>query len=287
MNVREAETLFLRELPLLDRIIAATCRRNGFDPTDAEDFAGALRLKLIEKDYQAIRAFEGKSAFATYHTVIVQRFLIDYRNQRWGRWTPSTEATRLGECAVRLETLLHRDGRSFDDAVEILTREERIRTSRENLEALLSRLPRRQPRTSTRSLEESGAMTLRADDSADRLLFAREREEIGKAAARALDERIGALDPEDVLLLRMRYQKEMSVAQIARATGHDQRRLYHRLDKIARSLRQALERAGVDRGKARELLHSGSTFTLLSLGNPAAVPSNESGASSAEKVRIK
>ena len=76
MNRADAQALFLRELPAIERIIAASCARSRFDPSDREDLAAALRLKLIENDYAAIRAFEGKSAFTTYLTVIVQRFII-------------------------------------------------------------------------------------------------------------------------------------------------------------------------------------------------------------------
>lgn len=269
MNTREAEELFLRELPLIEKVIGSSCRRGGLDRSEAEDVTGAIRLKLIENDYRVVRGYEGKSSLATWLTVVVQRFLIDYRNHRWGKWTPSAEATRLGACAVQLEKLLHRDGRSFEEACAILVEDGRFQTTRDELESMAARLPRRLPRPTTQSLEEcEGARNIAAGESPEERLFAREKEALGVAASKTLDESIGAMDPEDRLLLRMRFDDEMSVAQIARSTGQEQRRLYYRLERLALSLRQALAAAGIDDAGMSELLRDGATTIRISfLGN--------------------
>ena len=155
MTRAEAEAVFLRHLSVIDRIIAASCARSRFDAADAEDVASALRLKLIENDYAAIRGFEGKSAFVTYVTIVIQRFLIDERNRRWGRWTPSAEAMRQGPQAVEIETLLHRDGRAFDEVCRIMAaKQEPLAPG--DVESIARRLPRRVPRASTCSIDDDG-----------------------------------------------------------------------------------------------------------------------------------
>ena len=286
MTAAEAEALFLRELPAIDRIIALTCSRSGFRPADAEDLAATLRLKLIDNDYAVIRKFEGKSAFTTYLTVVIQRFMIDQRNERWGRWTPSAEAVRLGPRAVRLEMLLHRDGRPFEDACQLLSSDRELAATRAELATIAERLPRRQPRATTCSIDESSpVMTLASDDSPDARFFARERERAGRIASAVLERCFAQLEPEDRLLLKMRFEDEMSVAQIARATGEEQRRLYYRIDRLALVLRRALEEEGVDRGVARDLLSSGATsLSLTTLGNVDGSPSKEEDRTSAKEA---
>lgn len=275
MTRAEAEAMFLQHLPAIDRLIRAACARGRFD-AEIEDIASALRVKLIENDYAAIRGFEGKSAFTTYLSIVIQRFLLDERNRRWGRWTPSAEAERQGAAAVEIEMLLHRDGRSFDEVCRIMSRKPEP-LSASAVEAIAVRLPRRLPRPSTHSLDEStsAAQMATADGPHSRLLT-RERERIGRVASDALNAAIGSLGAEDRLLLRMRFEDGTSVANIARALGEDQRRLYYRIEKIAAELRRTLEGAGVDRDAVRDLLDAGGSTVSIELpGNPNPTPSNE------------
>ncbi len=277
MTVGEAEALFLLELPAIERISRAACRRGGLRPEDVDDVVSAIRVKFLEHDYRVMRAYEGRCVFATYVTIVVQRFLIDYRNQKWGRWSPSAEAVRMGECAVRLESLLLRDGRSFDEACQILSCDLRFTLTREALAGMASRFPARAPRVSTQSIDDVAHPTLlQSADSSDGRVFAADRERLGTEASQALDRTIEALPPEDALLLRMRFVRAMTVPQIARATGEDTRHVYYRLERTALSLRRALESAGIDRSVAMDLLSDGAAaVSLRSLGTLADVPSNE------------
>jgi RNA polymerase sigma factor (sigma-70 family) len=276
MTRAEAEALFLQHLATIDRIVRAACARNRFDAAEIEDVASSLRLKLIENDYAAVRGFEGKCAFSTYITIVIQRFLIDERNRRWGRWTSSAEAERQGAVAVEIEALLHRDGRSFEEVCRIMSAKPEP-LSAAAVDAIVATLPRRLPRPSTRSIEDDNvAATVATGDGPHARFLAREREQIGRVASDALNATIRALSAEDRLLLRMRFEDAMSVAHIARALGEDQRRLYYRIEKLAAALRRTLEQAGVDREAARDLLAAGAgTLSLELPGNPDGNPSNE------------
>ena len=90
----DAERVFLDNLALIDRIVAATCRRNRMTAEETEDFGSSLKLKLIANDYEVLRAFEGRCSLGGYLTAVVQRAFIDHRNHLWGRWRPSAEARR-------------------------------------------------------------------------------------------------------------------------------------------------------------------------------------------------
>lgn len=63
----------------------------------------------------------------------------------------------------------------------------------------------------------------------------------------SLEQALAELEPEDRLLLRIRYEDGVSVPEMARALGVDSPFvLYRRLDKILRSLRARLSSMGVD-----------------------------------------
>src|SRR6476661_705108 len=100
----DAEELFRQHLPAIGQIAESICRRNGVGHHDAEDFASDIRLKLCEDDFAVIRKFKGKSSFTTYLTVVMNKRFLDRQRQAWGKWSPSSQARRLGPVAMLLET---------------------------------------------------------------------------------------------------------------------------------------------------------------------------------------
>lgn len=273
MSPEQARALLLDALPLVERIVGAICRRKGLEAEEAEDLASAVRLKLIENEYAAIRSFEGRSSLSTWLMVIAQRTLLDHRNHLWGKWRASAEATRMGETARVVERLVHRDGCSVADAARFLSQGAARAVDEAEVEAILRKLPPRSPRPQLRPLDEAPA----APDPSpgpDQALLSAERDRIGRDASRILTERIERLAPEDRLLVRMRFFDSMPVPRIARAIGAEQRHLYHRISRIGSELRRALEQGGVDRSAIREILSEGaSTLSIVMSENRPAGPS--------------
>src|SRR5215212_3086060 len=115
-----ADELLTSNLPLIERAIAFACRRNQLSPEDAEEFGSVVKLRLVENDYAVLRAHEGRSSMATFIGIVVQRMLLDFRIHAWGKWHASAEAKRLGDVALELEQLMHRDGRTLGEAFTIL-----------------------------------------------------------------------------------------------------------------------------------------------------------------------
>ncbi len=260
MDVSEARKLYLRELPTIDGIVRAACRRRGAG-MDEEDFASLVKLKLIEDDYAILRKFRGGSSFRTYLTIVIQRFLLDQRVREWGRWRPSAEAKRLGGAAVSLERLLHRDGLTLDEACDVLARRS-PRAPRALLEALAGRLPVRRPRPVHAGEPRETDLTLDAS-AVERPALQRDRERIADRAARLLEEAIASLDAEDRLLLRLRFQEDLSVVDVARSLGTPRRQVHKRIRRLLDALRQALEASGLDRGTAWDLVEHGAESLAL------------------------
>jgi len=246
------EQLFLGHLELIEQVIAQFCRRCPFSRQEAEDFAGTVRLRLIEDGYARIRKFRGRSSFKTYLTTVIGHLLQDYQNSAWGKWRPSAEAERLGEVAMWLERLVVRDERSFDEACQILRINHRVEMSVAELSSLRAKLPPRNLRRfeGEEVLQAEPSRDLRPDER----LQTREVGGLKRRTYAGLQQAIGELSSDDRLLIRM--WTELKVADIARIRGVDQKPLYRRIDKILTKLKKALERQGIRRQDIEEVLGS-------------------------------
>lgn len=243
------EEQFLAHLDVIERVLRFICRKNFLRDSEAEEFCSSAKVKLIENDYAILRKFEGKSTLSTYLAVVLQRMYLDYADHLWGRWRPSSAAKRLGTIAIQLECALHRDRKSFDEAFEEIRRLTPI--SREELQALHLQLPARPPRATTVGLDD---VEVPLQPDALQNVEQRQAMRIATAADRSITRIIEELDPEDRLILRMRFADAIPIVDIARALRIDDRALYKRIDKLLRSLRRRLEHEGVDREQARAIL---------------------------------
>jgi RNA polymerase sigma factor (sigma-70 family) len=257
--------LFEANLPLVERAIARVCRDCGLTGADAEDFASSARIALMANDCAILRQYQGRSSLASYLTIVIRRLLVDQR-RAVGRWVPSSEARRHGTAGLLLEHLLHRDGRSLRDAVAIAAERHRELTH-EQLERIAAGLPDRVPRVRFVEFAEGSEDRFAAVATADERVADLDRRRRGDGASATIREAMSAMTAEDRLILRLRFVKERSIADIARALQREQRPLYRRIEALLGVLRHALERAGFEAaaiadliGAAREPLNFGAAF---------------------------
>jgi RNA polymerase sigma factor (sigma-70 family) len=270
----DARALLEANLDLIERVIRFTARRQRLDESELEEFASIVKLKLVENEYAVIRKFQGRSHLATFITIVVQRMLLDYRIHHWGKWHASAEAKRLGELAIELEQLLHRDGRTIDEALPML-RAHYPDASRESLEQLAQRLPERRARRRMVDLAEAEGVAV-VDDAAEENVLAAERQTTSHRLSRAMREVIGRLAENDRLLLQLRFESRFTIAQISRSMQVEQKLLYRRMDKMLKDLRAELERAGIDPRDAADLIGREGAQLDFALGTPVLRPSTMS-----------
>jgi RNA polymerase sigma factor (sigma-70 family) len=238
------EAFFLSKLDVIEKVISFVCARHHLSSVDADDFRSHVMLKLIEDNYRVLRKFQGRSSLRTFLTIVINRLFLDHRNNQWGKWRPSAEAKRLGPIAVLLEQLMGRDGHTFEEACELLETNHRVTTSRSELEAMAARLPVRM----RRRFESEDALDQVAADQPgpDEIAAERERNLAAARAAAALEKALAKLAPRDRLILRLRYQDGVTVADIARLLECDQKGLFRYIDRLLKRLRRALKRNGID-----------------------------------------
>lgn len=245
------EAIFLEQLPLIERIIAFVCARHHLNATEAEDFASHVKTKIIEDGYAVFRKFEGRSSLKSYLSIVVQRMLLDYRAQSWGKWRPSAAAKRGGEVAILLERLIARDGLSFEEAHELMTTNHRVACTREQLEQLLAQLPHRQ----RRRFESDDALTAVAAPGRPADAAVSEDEAANRVSA-ALQQVMATLAAQDRLILALRFEDGRTMNDVAAITRLDQKWLFRRVEQLLKQLRKSLEALGVDAKSALQAFES-------------------------------
>lgn len=238
----EAQRLFEKHLPDIERAAAKACARKGVQGAEAEEFSSAVKMKLMENDYAVIRQFRNSSSLTTYLTTVITRQLVEYLRQRGGRWRASAAAEREGPPAPELEALVHRQGYTLREAGEKLRTSGATQLSDIELARLLSRLPAREPLRAqevpkSEAVLEGTAGTQRADANLTDAAEARVMDMLAQALA--------ALDAEDGVIAQLRFFRGYSIPEIARALRVEPKPLYRRVEKILKQLREELESRGV------------------------------------------
>lgn len=273
----DPERLFLDHLHVIDQVVRFVARRHLLTPDEAEELASSVKLKIIENDYDVLRKFQGRSSLRTFLTAVVQRHFLDDRIARWGKWRPCVKARQLGPLGLLLDRYISRDGLTPAEAVERVQVHPEVTVTRSALLQMAEMLPVRRPRrfVSERELEELPSAESASDyDDMDR----------GRAALvdRALNDAMNMLQPEDRLLLRLRFQQELQVSQIARITGLEQKPLYRRLDSLLKGLRRELESKGLAAGEISRMIgHPAAAFSAFGVEhkeNSGTGPSAQGGA---------
>ena len=275
-----SSSTFSGHLPLIERLLASVCRRNGFPPDESEEFASWAKLRLIDDDYAVFRKFRGESSLPTYLTTVIANLFRDYRIHRWGKWRPSAEARRLGETAVALETLIARDGRSVEEAVTIVAGRDESK-GRAELRELAARLPQRARR---RFEGEESLAELPAPGRSDDGVIDAERRALAKRAESEFVRAVSELEAEERLVLKLRFADGMAIVDIAALLRVPAKPLYSRIERSLGSLRRSLERSGFEGRDAAELI-GWSGFDLRFDFDVAAGESGDGGPSQRKEQR--
>jgi RNA polymerase sigma factor for flagellar operon FliA len=226
------------DLVLLGEVIRGVVRRGRLSSADAEDFSQGVHLKFLETGYEAFDRFDGRSSLRTYLTTVVWRLLLDRRNAAYGKWRPSAAARRLGAEAVRLDRLINRDGLTIEEAIQVASRAPAASPDR-----VIRRLADRLPRRRRAVIVADDALHLVAREAPDPI-EAREREARTRQTRIALDQAFNQLNPEERLLVSLRFRQSMTVREIAGVFKIDPKQLYRTFNRLVDKLRRDMGVSG-------------------------------------------
>lgn len=227
---------------LIQQKLSCLGRQSGLPEHEAEELRSWALFKLVEDGYRMLEAWEGRSSFSTYLTVVLVNLMRDYRTHVWGKWRPSAVARRLGPEAVLLERLWNRDGFSLDEAIRRMRTEHRVALSPAELERMAGELSRR---TERRWVGEEELRGVACHGSVEAQVEADERNTAAILLRLALLQALRELPAEDRLLLKLSYRDGLTMATISSALGRPQKALYSARNRCLKTLRRALEKAGL------------------------------------------
>ena len=254
------EARFLAALPVIDDVTAKVCRRHHVSGAEADDFRSDVRMHFIERNYEVLRRFEGRCQLSTYLNVVIQRLFVDRRNREWGRWRPSAEARRLGPTGILLDRLITRDGWSHDHALESIVVNHGV-TIDDDLLALCDKLAARGPVRRSVPEDDAGEIVDHGPGADDNVVRA-EQDFVARRVRAALERALQSLTAIDRLILKMRFEDRVSVADIARALSLDQRRLYRTIEGLLETIGTSLRAEGISAHDIEEIFADGGTLGL-------------------------
>jgi RNA polymerase sigma factor (sigma-70 family) len=275
MLAPEACELLVSNLDMIERAVSFAARRYRLTPNDAEEFGAIVQLRLVEHDYAVLRAYEERAKFSTYISIVVQRMALDYCVHLWGKWHASAEAKRHGPLAVELEQQIHRDGRTLDQALVILARKHPDIT-RQSLQEIADRLPERAPRHRDVDLDKADSIAGSRPADVEEPMLARERRTASEQLSATMSTVIAALPEDERLILQLRFEGGMTVPQIARSLGLDQKLTYKRIERRMHHIRDELERSGVAWRDVADLIGRDENILEFDLGTRKPRPSKGS-----------
>ena len=272
---QSCEALFLAEMGNIENIIAFVARRYRLNPRDAEEFDAEVKLQLVSGDYRLLRRFEGRSKLETYLFTVIHSLFWEWRNKNRGRWRSSAAARRGGETAIKLEELIYRDGYRFEEAVRILQTNHRIQVSETELEALFVRLPER-PRRQFVDVAPLETMPI-AGPGAEEQILDEARNAIGRKIGETLRRAVSQLPCEDQLILRLHFQRDLKLVEVARSLGRSQKKLYRQVEKLLKHMRRELKRNGLSEYDSASLQKALSVSAEIGAGISVWGPPNKTG----------
>ena len=231
------QRLLLDHIDLIQKIVRMTGRRRHLSATELDDFGSFVNLRMVEDDYAILRKFQGRSTLWTYLSAVIERLSLDFCTAKWGKWRPSTTADRLGPVAVLLERLVTRDAHTVEEAIEIIRSHHEVRLTYAELRQLWDALP---ARVRTSEVGEEAAANVSSAETADVEVDDAELRQGIERLQSALQTAFAAISAQDRVVIALRFEQDLSMAEISRLTGVSVPTLHRRLDKSVKHLRLAL-----------------------------------------------
>lgn len=245
------QRLLLDHLDLVDQIVRTTGRRRHLSASEQDDFAGFVRIRLIDDNYAVLRKFQNRSSLRTYLAAVVERLSLDFCVDRWGRWRPSAVAERLGAVAVLLERLVTRDGHTLEESIEIVRTNHGAPASDGELRDIWHQLPVRIRAT---EVSEEAAAAVSANDTSEATIEDAERQKEIERLDRTLRSAFASVPDQDRVLIALRFDHGLSIVEIAKLTGSSVPTLHRRLDRTVKQLRRAISQSGFEPGDVTSLI---------------------------------
>lgn len=255
MDCSEAKRLFVSNLTVTNKIIEKYCRMHNVRGNEVDDCRSYVYEKLIDNDYKKIREFKGNSSYKTFITVVITRILIDRKRLSSRKWKPSKKAIEIGKEAVILEELVYCKDCSFEEAYNILTTNHNIPIDRDKAYEIVTQLQGRNIRRKRHKkveIDENGygIHSISPEEAA----IDEENLKIKEQLYIIIKEMHESLSNEERLLLKMRFEDDISISKIARILKMNRSDVDKKLKAIIRRFKDKILTKGISIDSIRDIL---------------------------------
>jgi len=216
-----------------------------------EDFRSRVFYRLVDDNYRILRRYRAECRWTTYLTTVITNIARDYRIEQWGRFRVSMAASSHGWLGMLLDTMIRRDGFSFEEAERMLQENYGLAPSVGRFESIAAELPVRRSRWKDADAEVEELPDLQRSSGVDRAESVRRSLEL----VSALEESLSMLSVEDLAILKLRFWDGLTIAAVSRILDLNQRKLYRVVDGLLKVLRSELEVRGVSSMGPERLVH--------------------------------
>lgn len=248
-----ADAAWVEFLARYSPLIMHVVRRFESDDGRATDCFIHACAALSDDGFRRLRGFrtDGSATFGTWLKTVVSNACIDWRRKQYGRFRPFRALGHLPELERQVFRCLYLKGMSRGECLFVLQArfpdltDLRLSEINASLFSQLTHQQRWQAGARTASMisldaaptvDESPALQISEpgpgpDDHAE-----------ADEERRLLEAALQQLPPQQRLLLRMRYEQDLTLAEIARLTGQpDTNRVYRQLEAAVGALRKILD----------------------------------------------
>lgn len=257
MNHEEARALLESNLGITNDVVGEFCYRHGIKGDDAEECNSHVYEKLLEDDCRKIRQFKGDSSYKTYITVVAARILID-RLRSGRRWNPSQKALNMGNDAVILEELVYRKNYSFEQAYSTLTTNHGSSISRDKAYEMVTLLQKRHVRSKKpRVVELVDNVSDERDTAPDSTVVMKEISRKKGQLGNVIKDIRESLSDEERLLLKMRFEGNVKISEIARTLNRERNYVDKKLKRIFVVFREHIQISDISIADVNGIIASG------------------------------
>lgn len=239
------EQLITQQRRHINQVVRDLSRRHFLAEAETEEFGETVIRALERNDFELLRAFDGRSTWETYLTLVVSREFFLFQGDLWGQWRPTASASRLGPAGVLLEELVLRDHLPVVEAAELMRTVHRVDLPKYRILELAQQLRLERGRAT------AGAVNGAGDDG-----FAE------STVHAALNDALGRLQPDDRLIVQLRFRDRQPLTRIARVMHVEVRPLQRRLEHVKKVIGEALLSQGIASEDVHALLQHAERDTV-------------------------
>jgi len=246
LSAGQIDTGWATFLDTYSKTILHIARQFATDDSAVDDCFEYVCAKLSDNSFSRLKAFDpsGPARFKTWLTAVTANLCKDWRRSLYGRKRLPESVRRLPEFDQLVFECFYRRGMTHQECLYVLKSRftkltlDQISDANARLHSVLSSKQRWQlsvARDDSRLMDDSAAGIESEDDGPEyRVQSDEDRLRIKKALAR--------LEPQQRLLLQLRYQQDLTLREVAQLTGQaDAFKARRQIEAALAALRKAMK----------------------------------------------